>query len=79
MKTTLETSGEDVKTTLETSGEDVKTKLETSGEDVKTTLVSGGEDYPEGSFVVLECLRPNTFSVRFHSLHAFCFHFEAQN
>jgi hypothetical protein len=38
MKTTLETSGEDVKTTLETSGEDVKTTLETSGEDVKTTL-----------------------------------------
>ncbi len=35
MKTTLETSGEDVKTTLETSGEDVKTTLETSGEDVK--------------------------------------------
>ncbi len=34
-KTTLETSGEDVKTTLETSGEDVKTTLETSGEDVK--------------------------------------------
>ncbi len=30
MKTTLETSGEDVKTTLETSGEDVKTTLETS-------------------------------------------------
>ncbi len=31
-KTTLETSGEDVKTTLETSGEDVKTTLGTSGE-----------------------------------------------
>jgi hypothetical protein len=38
VKTTLETSGEDVKTTPETSGEDVKTTLETSGEDVKTTL-----------------------------------------
>ena len=34
MKTTLQTSGEDVKTTLETSGEDVKTTLGTSGEDV---------------------------------------------
>ncbi len=34
MKTTLETSGEDVKTTLETSVEDVKTTLETSGENV---------------------------------------------
>ena len=44
MKTTLETSGEDVKTTLETSREDVKTTLETSGEDVKTTLETGGED-----------------------------------
>ena len=46
MKTTLETSGEDVKTTLETSGEDVKTTLETSGEDVKTTLETSGEDVP---------------------------------
>ncbi len=36
LKTTLETSGEDVKNTLETSGEDVKTTLETSGEDEKT-------------------------------------------
>jgi hypothetical protein len=35
VKTTLETSGEDVKTTLETSGEYVKTTLETSGEDAK--------------------------------------------
>jgi hypothetical protein len=32
-KTTLETSGEDVKITLETRGEDVKTTLEASGED----------------------------------------------
>jgi hypothetical protein len=32
VKTTLETTEEDVKTTLETSGEDVKTTLETSGE-----------------------------------------------
>ncbi len=46
MKTTLETSGEDVKTTLETSGEDVKTTLETSGEDVKITLETSGEDVP---------------------------------
>ncbi len=38
MKTTLETSGEDVKITPETSGEDVKITLKTSGEDVKTTL-----------------------------------------
>ena len=45
-KTTLETSGEDVKTTLETSGEDVKTTLETSGEDVKTTLETSWEDVP---------------------------------
>ncbi len=30
VKTTLETSGEDVKTTLETSGEDLNTTLETS-------------------------------------------------
>ncbi len=44
MKTTLETSGEDVKTTLETSGEDAKTALETSGEDAKTTLETRGED-----------------------------------
>ena len=44
LKTTLETSGEDVKTTLETSGENVKTTLETSGEDVKTTLKTSGED-----------------------------------
>ncbi len=44
MKTSLETSGEDVKTTLETGGEDVKTTLETSGEDVKTTLKASGED-----------------------------------
>ena len=35
LKTTLETSGEDVKTTLETSGEDVKTTLETSREDLE--------------------------------------------
>jgi hypothetical protein len=35
VKTTPETSGEDVKTTLEASGEDVKTTLETSGEDTK--------------------------------------------
>jgi hypothetical protein len=34
-----------VKTTLETSGEDVKTTLETSGEDVKTTLETGGNKY----------------------------------
>jgi hypothetical protein len=34
VKTTLETSGEDVKTTPETSGEDVKSTLETSGKDV---------------------------------------------
>jgi hypothetical protein len=40
VKTTLETSGEDVKTTLETSGEDVKTTLETSGEDRVWQLVS---------------------------------------
>ena len=44
VKTTLETSGEDVKTTLETSGEVVKTKLEMSGEDVKTTSQTSGED-----------------------------------
>ena len=43
MKTTLETSGEDVKTTLKTSGEDVKTTLETSGENVKITLETSGE------------------------------------
>jgi hypothetical protein len=44
VKTTLETSGEDVRNTLETSGEDVRTTLETSGEDVKTTLETSGED-----------------------------------
>ncbi len=45
-KTTLETSGEDVKITLETSGDDVKTTPQMSGEDVKTTPeMSGCENY----------------------------------
>ncbi len=44
MKTTLETSGEDVKTTPETSGKDVETTPETSGKDVETTLETSGED-----------------------------------
>jgi hypothetical protein len=32
------------KTTLKTSGEDVKNTLKTSGEDLKNTLQTGGED-----------------------------------
>ena len=43
MKTTLGTSGKDVKTTLRTSGEDVKTTLETSGEDA---FLGGHQNVP---------------------------------
>ncbi len=44
MKTTLETSGEDVKSHLKLVEKMWKTTLEPSGEDVKTTLKTSGED-----------------------------------
>ncbi len=41
-KSTLETSGKDLKSTLETGEKDYKTTLETSGKYVKTTLETSG-------------------------------------
>jgi hypothetical protein len=54
LKTTLETSGEDVKNTLETGGEDVKTTLETGGENA-LNLVVLVNDFADFEHVVSNC------------------------